>query len=95
MSLKTYIHSDPSCGYPCDLCGEILTTKYRPQVCEGWLWFCGYGDRPAHFCPTCVRTKRHELETIRAMLNQKPVNYNKDNMLSTDNIVKTVLLHRV
>lgn len=81
-------HNDPSCGYPCELCGRVLLTKFVREVFRGWDWFCGYGDRPAHFCPQCICAYRKTIDDIRVALDTKPIGYGKNNMLSTDRIVK-------
>lgn len=77
--------------WPCEFrCGAVLQSKTVRAEFEGWEWFCGYGDHPVHFCPKCFAAHRHDVETIRRRLDERPDGYHAVR-LSSDAIVAGVL----
>lgn len=56
-------------------CGNVLRTKFDSQAIAGWIWLTGYGDKTVHFCPSCRRTHRAEIEELQVKSNTKPEGY--------------------
>lgn len=76
MARKTsYVLPDET--FPCYFkCGRELRDKFN-QEAEEWEWFTHYGAETVHFCPTCFKERRHDVELIRDALNKKPEGYPK------------------
>lgn len=56
-------------------CGNMLQTKFITHIFAGWEWLTGYGDKTVHFCPSCRRIHKAEIEALRIKSNTKPEGY--------------------